>query len=331
MRATRLIGLLLAALLGASLLSAPSASAVDPRKDHTRLPRVCATPAEEVPRDALICRLTPFQAGRPTLMLWGDSHVWMQIPGFLKAAAGRNVNVISSLMGSCPPMNPNLSWENRYELGACGASNVLALKTMRDLANGPQDFKLVLAGNWEMYERLLALLARGGKPGPGKSYPAFQAKIFKAGGPRLFRELGQMGVDVDVIHQVARSPANPKPCKRMEPYACNFPRHQAFRKESTTKNWLNRITRAAHPKRMIDVNSFLCGGNTCFAKISGKWTYHDQSHITGSMARLLAPYYAPSVADIVPGMSAVYPGEGGGGSDPGVQPPPPSCGLPIFC
>ncbi len=329
MRATRLLGLLLVAFLSVSLLSVQPASATNPEKDHTRLPRSCASPAEEVPSDALICELTPFRKNRPTLMLWGDSHIWMQIPGFLRAAQGRNVNVISSLMGSCPPMDPNLSWENRYKIGRCAASNVLALRTMQELANGHQDFKLVLAGNWDMYERLLVLVRKGKKPGPGKEYPYAQAKIFKQGGPRLFRKLGQMGVDVDVIHQVARAPAKPAPCKRMEPYACNFPRRQAFRNEAGTKRWLDNLMRPAHPTRMIDVNDFLCSNRVCKAKIDGAWTYHDNSHLTASMARLLWRYYAPSVADVVPGMVAIPPGEepDGGGEQP-VEPP---CSTPIFC
>ncbi len=327
MRATRLLGLLLAALLGATLLSAPAASATDPRRDHTRLPRSCATPAEEVPRDALICKLTPFRKNRPTLMLWGDSHVWMQIPGFLRAAKGRNVNVVTSLMGSCPPMDPGLSWKNRYSMGLCAASNTLATRTMQQLANGPQDFKLVLAGNWEMYERLLVLVDKGKKPGPGKEYPYAQAKIFKHGGPRLFTRLDLLGVDVDVIHQVARAPAKPQPCKRLDPYACDFPRHQAFRQESVTKRWLVRMTAPAHPNRMVDVNDHLCSSGTCFAKIDGDWTYHDNSHITASMARQLWRYYAPAVADVVPGMVATPPGSGGVAPDPD-EPP---CSVPLFC
>ena len=334
MRATRLLGLLLAALLGATLLSAPAGAATDPRKDKTRLPRVCASSAEEVPRKDVICKLTPFQENRPTLMLWGDSHVWMQIPGFLKAAKGRNVNVITSLMGSCPPMDPGLSWKNRYQLGMCGASNALATRTMQQLANGPQDFKLVLAGNWEMYERLLVRVNKRRPPGPGKSYPYAQTKIFKHGGPRLFRKLGQLGVDVDVIHQVARAPAKGKPCKRMDPYACNFPRHQAFRQESVTKRWLVRTTSPAHPTRMVDVNRHLCGSGTCFAKVSGDWTYHDNSHLTASMARQLWQYYAPSVSDVVPGMVATLPGSsgsGGGGGDGVAAEPDQPCAVPLFC
>lgn len=331
MRLTRLLGLLLAALLGATLLSAPSASAAtDPRKDHTRLPRSCATPAEEVPSDALICRLTPFRKNRPTLMLWGDSHIWMQIPGVLKAAKGRNVNVISSLMGSCPPMDPGLSWKNRYQVGRCAASNVLATRTVRQLARGPQDFKLVLAGNWEMYQRLLTMVANGRKPGRGKEYPYAQAKIFKHGGPRLFNKLGKWRVDVDVIHQVARAPAKPRPCRRMDPYACNFPRRQAFRGEAGTQRWLTNLTRAARPHRMIDVNGHLCGTSTCYAKIKGAWTYHDNSHITASMARQLAPYYRMSVSDVVPGMSAPDPSAGDTGGAPGAAPGG-GCTLGLLC
>ena len=55
---------------------------------------------------------------------------------------------------------------------------------------------------------------------------------------------------------------------------------------------------------MIDVNDYLCTSSTCFGKINGAWTYHDNSHITASMARQLWQYYAPAVADVVPGMVA---------------------------
>jgi hypothetical protein len=335
MRLSRLLGLLLAALLGATLLSAPAASAADPRKDHTRLPRSCATPAEEVPSDALICYLTPFQKNRPTVFFWGDSHVWMQIPGVLKAAKGRNVNVVTSLMGSCPPMDPGLSWKDRYRYGRCGASNVLATRFMQKMANGTQDFKLVLAGNWEMYERALKLIAQGKQPGKGHGeYAFYQAGVFKHGGPRLFKKLGQLGVDVDVIHQVARPPRKPKPCaKGMDPYQCNFPRRKAFQDEATTKQWLTRLTAPARVTDYVDVNDAICSASTCRGKIDGVWTYHDNSHITASMARKLSAYYAPSVADVVPGWTPLAPGEDGGDGGPvdPVDPVDPPCTIPLFC
>ena len=263
-----------------------------------------------MPQDALICYLTPFVRSRPTVFLWGDSHAWMQIPGLLKAAQGRNVNVVASVFGSCPPMDPGLSWARRYELGRCAASNVVALRFLKQMVAGPQDFKLVMAGNWDMYERALKLLAQGKKPGKGHAEYAFaQSKIFRKGGPRLMKQLAAMNVDTDVIGQVARPPANPKPCKRMDPYACDFPRKQAFRNERSTISWLHKVMAPAlrGGGQEIYVNEFLCSPSTCHGRVNGVWTFHDNSHITASMARLLAPYYAQSVADVVPGMSAPDP------------------------
>lgn len=334
MRSPRLLGLVLAALLGLTLLSAPSASAGDPRKDFTRLPRSCATPQEKVPSDALICYLTPFVKTRPTVFLWGDSHAWMQIPGLLKAANGHPVNVVASVFGSCPPMDPGLSWAHRYDIGRCAASNVVALRFLKQLVNGSEDFKVVLAGNWDMYERALQLIAQGKQPGKGHAEYAFaQSKIFRKGGPRLVKELAQWRVDVDVIGQVARPPRNPKPCKRMDPYACNFPRRQAFRNESGTESWLRRLMAPVLRQggAEVYVNDFLCSASTCYGKVDDVWTFHDNSHITASMARLLAPYYAPSVADVVPGMVAPPPGDGGGDGGGGTVTPEEPCAVPLLC
>lgn len=331
MRSTKLLGHLIVAVLGFSMLSLqPASAAPDPRRDYPRMPRECATPAEKVPQDALICELTKFRKHWPTVFLWGDSHAWMEIPALRKAVRGEKVNLVSSMMGSCPPMHPGLRYKDRYQLGRCAASADLAMRYVRKMQRGREDFKVILAANWDMYERALRLIAKGKKPGRGHAEYAFaQAKIFKKGGPRMVRTLARMRVDVDVVGQVARPPRKPAACRKgMDPYQCNFPRRKAFRNEAGTIRWLGRLMApvARQGIRYIDLNDYICNKRTCFGKVKRVHTFHDNSHITASMSRRMARYFLPSVADVVPGMSAPAPT----GGDTAAEPPAP-CLLPVLC
>ena len=115
----RLLGVLLAVLLSATVLSlssgapaagsspAPAAAAAkDPAKDFPKMPRKCVDPKLLIPQKPVKCNLNGFKQGRPTIVLWGDSHAWQMIPALRNAARGRDVNLVAFLMGSCPVDGP---------------------------------------------------------------------------------------------------------------------------------------------------------------------------------------------------------------------------------
>ncbi len=323
-----------AGMLAVSLIAAPAAVAVVPSpaaqaradNDFTRLPRSCATREEKVPQQPLICYLTPFQSDRPTVFLWGDSHAWMQIPALRRASAGKDVNLVTSIFGSCPAMIPGLTKADPNRLGRCGLNADLAYRFVKKLRRGPQPLKVILAGNWEMYERAIKLMAQGKGPKGGHGNFAFaQARIFRQGGPKLARKLAEWRIDVDIVGQVARPPRRPGPCAAgKDPYRCAFPRRKGFQNERATINWLGSVFApvARQGIRYLDLNEHLCSAYLCRGRIDGVNTYYDNSHLTASMSRELAPFFRPSVEDVAP---ATSPSGGGEGSTPG------GCELVIFC
>ncbi len=330
-----------AGMLAVGLLSAPVsvAGAVkpgnEPSNDFTHLPRSCATPQEKVPQQPLICYLTPFRSDRPTVFLWGDSHAWMQVPALRRAAKGKDVNLVTSIFGSCPAMVPGLTRSNPNRYGRCGLNADLAYRFVRTMRRRSQPLKVILAGNWEMYERAIGLMDQGKGPRGGHGSFAFaQATIFRKGGPKLARKLAEWRIDVDIVGQVARPPRRTGPCAEgTDPYRCAFLRRNAFLDERATITWLGQVFAPVTRQgiRYLDLNEYLCSPYLCRGRIDGVDTYYDNSHLTASMSRRLASFFRPSVKDVAPAAPAPGGGDGGDGRDGGEGGTPRGCELVIFC
>lgn len=299
--------------------------------DVVALPRTCATRTERVPQQAMICYLTPFWEDRPTVFLWGDSHAWMLVPALRAAATGRDVNLVLSTFGGCPAMDPGLTPDDLTRLGRCGLNAYLGLRFVDRMRQGSQPLKVVIAGNWEMYQRAIGLIDAGREPGEGRASYAFaQAAILREGGPALARQLAAWDVDVDVVGQVARPPARPGPCAQgRDPYRCAFPRSQAFFFERSTVDWLGEMfapLAAQGGLRYIDLNESLCSPYLCRGVVDGIATYLDNSHLTAAVTRHLGWYLVPSVADVA---DAAAPGPVRTGS--GAPGTPGGCELAVSC
>ncbi len=292
----RLLGVLLAALLIATVLSLPSgahaaqarttpaAAKADPVNDFPKMPRRCVDPKLLIPQKPGKCNLNKFQQGRPTIVLWGDSHAWQMIPALRSAAGKRNVNLVAFLMGSCPAMNPALTRDQRENgAPACLVSNDLALKYVTDLKQQKKRVHVLIGTYWQRYLHVL-------RTGQGSKYEKQMAAFWKTAGPRLFRTLGSLRVSVDVNGPMPAVPLNAKDCFTDEYYAysCDLARKQALRNEKATKDWVKRHMRplAGNP-RLVDANR-MCTKATCFAKPKGVYTFWDFQHISATMSRKLS-------------------------------------------
>ena len=110
----------------------PAAAKADPEHDFPKMPRKCVDPKLLIPQKPVKCNLNGFEQGRPTIVLWGDSHAWQMIPALRNAARNRNVNLVAFLMGSCPAMDPALTKEQRQNgAPACLVSNDRALQYVK--------------------------------------------------------------------------------------------------------------------------------------------------------------------------------------------------------
>ena len=185
----RLLGVLLAVLLTATVLSLSSgAHAAQVRSDarrrqgrpRARLPEDAAQvrqAAKVIPQKPVKCNLNGFKQGRPTIVLWGDSHAWQMIPALRNAARGRDVNLVAFLMGSCPAMDPALTQEQRQNgAPACLLSNDRALQYVTNLKAHKKRVHVLLGTYWQRYLHAIRI-------GDSTSYHGEMAAYWKKRGP----------------------------------------------------------------------------------------------------------------------------------------------------
>ncbi|MDQ4055470.1 MAG: hypothetical protein M3237_22645 [Actinomycetota bacterium] len=246
------------------------------------------------------CPLGPTYAGKPTLVLWGDSHAWQLIPA-LKAAIGhRKVNLVAFLFGGCPPFDPDLSTRAEVRAaGPCRQTNHKALTYVTNATRRHQDIRVVLAGGWELYRYALDPL---GPDEPGwheHTSPSIAgaAELAAVGTPRLFRALGRARVPADVVGQMPTVPVNAPACARSEdPYECRLPRAAALPKAAVNRRTLHALVdRLGPPARLIQPSSLFCDSRGCAGRVHGESAWYDDTHISLSLSALLGRYFAPSV------------------------------------
>ena len=273
--------------------------------DVPRMPESCVDPEDLIPQKPGACELTPFDADRPTVVLWGDSHAWMFIPALQEAVAGRDVNLVAFVMGACPPLDPQLPTGKGRRLGhiACEINNDEALAFVKDRAHRKAGLQVVLGASWERYRGIESpSLMDQRAPNPGSvEYIKRIRPLFQVGTPQLFRTLGDLGVPVDVIAPTVGMPRNPPLCLALtRPYSCDVAAGETSQSDSATRTWLLEQMRALSGEpRLIDVNSELCDEDTCHVKVHGTVTYFDDQHLSATFVRSLEPYFLPSVEGVL--------------------------------
>ncbi len=301
MTVKKMIGLLLGTFLALSLLSAlpETASAVKPRNDFPRLPRVCATPQEQIPQKFIFCQINKFRANRPTVLVWGDSHAFMMVPAVKRAVAKKNVNLVAFVLGSCPPVLSGAKTKRaKRARSGCEEAGDMVFRQVKKLQRTAYKPKVILGLNWDIYLTALER-AKKGKPAYN-GYVETTARSFRQGTPRLFTALGRVGVDVDVVAPVGQVPARVKRCRAGRlPYRCALPRARVLHKEKARLRYARSLTRRlADRPRLINVNGEFCGRRRCKGKIGRTLTWYDDLHLSATMAkRKIAKYFVPSVAD----------------------------------
>ncbi|MDO9497311.1 MAG: SGNH hydrolase domain-containing protein [Nocardioides sp.] len=282
---------------GLMLVGGAAAQAkASPRQDYPRMPRSCVDPQDLIPQQPGMCKLTTYRQGRPTVVLWGDSHAWQLIPAMKGAIKGRNVNLVAFLMGGCPPMDPNLKTATqRKNASSCEKSNDLALRYALNRKRAGLKTKLVLAGAWDRYLTPL----RQGTP-PTESYAAEIAQDLETDTPRLFRRLGAARVSADVVGQSLEVPKGARCPEGRNPFVCSLPRSKALHSEGANKRWVKNAMRPLVGKgRYLTTNGAVCTVTVCRGKLDDIYTFFDDLHLSASRSRTLARYFKASVADAV--------------------------------
>ncbi|WP_309648708.1 acyltransferase family protein [Nocardioides sp.] len=271
--------------------------------DYPLMPPVCVKREDLIPQRPGACNLTAFDADRPTIVLWGDSHAWMMIPAARAAIANRDVNLVAFVMGSCPPMDPDRSATARKRPLDCVVNNELALDYVRDLVDRGRTVRVVLGASWEIYRGVESgslMTRRATELGQPRYLDTIQP-YFEKGTPRVFQTLGRLGVPVDVIAPTAELPRSAPLClSGPRPYSCDSVAAEISRSEASTRIWLaGQMGRLAGRPRLIDVNKTICDDVYCRAEIDDTIAYFDDDHLSATMARSLKNYFKPTVDSLL--------------------------------
>ena len=130
-----------------------------------------------MPRTGARCEVTAFDAGRPTLVLRGDSQAWQLLPAVLDRAREQDYNVVAWVYPDCPPieLTDERAWKfiSGYERGSadwnrwadCLVVNQFAAKDIAELA-AAGGVATIAAARWSPYlsgadARVARMLERG--------------------------------------------------------------------------------------------------------------------------------------------------------------------------
>lgn len=272
--------------------SAPARSqgeAPEPTTGTPVLPRRCLEGDDTLPARPGPCFITSYGPERPTVVVWGDSHAWQQIPGLRVQAERTRTNLVAFVMGACPPMD----LRGKGYRGLCLQQNEQALAFIAGKLERERRLKVVLGGFWELYRDYHARGRDGWAPEDAEDrFLLTRADLFATGGGRLFRTLGRWDVPTAAIAQAPWVSDAAPACETGEqPYACDLPRSRAIPAEAATSQWVRSQLSRIRLSGYIDTSRFLCSADTCRAALDGAPVYLDELHLDPAITAAFAPEY----------------------------------------
>ena len=251
------------------------------------------------------CPLTPLVQGRPTVVLWGDSHARQFIPSLEAATEGREVNVVAWVASSCPPYLPPASTATAGlapayadQVRQCDSTNEQAVEFLRRVSRDDGGLRVILAARWQAYlgsgtpsteERAL----------PAAGFVAAQASIVRDRTPSLVDALGRWAVRTDVVAPVPELPRSAPLCEaRHWWFSCDISADRVRTEEAPSRAWLeNLMLSLPAGARLIDVGDAVCDESACRARSDGIVNYADDNHLSVTRASTLGRYFRPSIDD----------------------------------
>jgi hypothetical protein len=235
------------------------------------------------------CRLKWVGEWAPTLVVWGDSHMWMMTPAIKRAVRYKRVNVVLFFVGGCVPAIPDMKI---YAGNACAELSVDTMRYLQRLKAGGRPFRLLMGAYWGAnLDRLYWYEDQESRD------VMAQRRVYTMAYTRpLFRWLGEKGIPTDVsIHGPAAIP--PTQCALGDtPFWCSIPRYRAYYKDGYVRNWLARqMSHLGGRPRLVDYTDGICSNRTCPAVVNGVHTWFDPYHVSATKAATLASYYKPSI------------------------------------
>lgn len=267
----------------AAAASGPTPTDEELGADQAPIPTKCGRP----PLNG--CRLVWYGKQAPTIVLWGDSHMWMMSPAVQRAVQGKRINVVLFFLGGCIPALPDM---DIYAGNDCAELSVDALKYLEGLRAGGRPYRLVLGSFWGANLNRIFFYETQEREDILK-----QRRVYTMNYTRpLFVWLGQRGIPTDVSVQ-GPSAVPPADCGLgTTPYWCPVTRQHAYFKDNYVRNWLKtRMSHLPEGALLDDYSDGICSATTCPALANGVHTWFDPYHVSATKATKLWTYYRPTV------------------------------------
>jgi hypothetical protein len=275
----------------------------DQRASSDQFPRLPAACYDSLNVITSPCRVTRFP-GRPMVILWGDSHAQMYLPAIRRVARNHRVNLVAVLFGGCPVSTP-FPDTTRYPRTGCDQHNIDSLAHVRDLVARRKNVRIILNGFWSGYRHAYELIQQERRTGVPSGLSSYRKRMAVLGVERsgpMVRQIGRLGVPVDLISQAATVPLDPRRCAAgREPYQCDLPRHRALYKEADNRRWLRSTLAPLLPPggRTIDATPAYCTRQTCYAHVRGVNTFFDDIHLGAGLTSTMVSYFRPTFRDLL--------------------------------
>ncbi|WP_346386968.1 acyltransferase family protein [Nocardioides sp.] len=272
--------------------------------DIPQLPYECIKDTHgTLPTTPKACNLNTFVEGRPTVVLWGDSHAWMLIPALVQAGQGADVNLVSYTMGGCVPHLEELPpITARSTFSTCQRSNDRALAFVTQESKAGNPIRVILGASWDDYgdgPSVSLMDRRDNDPVHIAMLDRSTALLDKV--PLLFQRLGSLGVGTDVVAPTAEVPRSAPLCEAgFLPFSCDATRTDTDAAQAHSRQWLtDLLPELPAGAKFIDLDTALCGDKICPAETDGIVNFFDDDHISATRATMLADYFRPSIDAVV--------------------------------
>jgi peptidoglycan/LPS O-acetylase OafA/YrhL len=229
--------------------------------------------------------------GRPTILLWGDSHAAHWTPTLEAAADEARIGVVQRTSNNCPPL---LSDDPAYDdvlQPPCKRFNRDVLKEIDKLK--PIGLSaVVLSARWS---------PQGGQPGITMNVASRERRPknplpLEDAARGTIAELARRGLKVLVIAPGPEQRFRVPGClARRDEAACSTSRAVQDAYRGVVLRQLQHAVQQAGNARLFDPFDVLCTAQECPVVRDGKVIYRDAAHLAAWNARFMAPWLQPYV------------------------------------
>jgi peptidoglycan/LPS O-acetylase OafA/YrhL len=280
-------------------------------KDYAVLPPEChQSEAQTMGDPDQRCVLGSYVVGRPTIVVWGDSHAWQLLPALEAAAAGK-ANLVAWVAPGCPPFigvpgtapasedaSASGSFDQCVRRNRDALSNVLELRD-----SGP--VRVVLAARWATYLAQTPISLADRDPRVARLLDGVRAEYEEL--PRhlvlLARFMADEGVGADLVGPVPELPRNAPLCLESPLFRdCDLDRSSFDEYSAGPRTLLRTVSREwGGASRVLDLTPTLCDSTRCHAASDGVVNYFDDDHLSATRSRLMAPLFSGTVRAVLGG------------------------------